>query len=239
MTAGTAARPSTGGTRRSHRRRWPFVLAGTFLALVLAAAGYLLWFTPVLGVRSVVITGASGGLVDEIRGALSIADGTPLIRIDTGAAAQRVEQVPQVAQADVTRVWPNTVDVVVQPRTPVAVTSANGRLWLLDSTGKPYQQVAKPPPGLVTVLLATPGSDDPATRAALVVVDSMTADFRTEVDSVRADSPYQITVSLSDGRAVIWGGSDDGARKMQILPGLLTQPGRLFDISDPSMVTVR
>ena len=127
----------------------------------------------------------------------------------------------------------------MQPRTPVAVTSANGRLWLLDSTGQPFQQVATAPAGLVTVLLATPGTDDPATRAALIVVDSMTADFRATVESVRADSPYQITLSLADGRAVIWGGSDDGARKMQILPGLLTRPGRLFDISDPSMVTVR
>lgn len=221
------------------RRRWPFVLAASLAVLLLGTFAYLLWFSSLFGLRNVQVVGGDGELTASVREAIDIPNGTPLVRIDLVQATDRVRRVPLVATASVVRQWPNDLVVTVTERTPVAVTSANGTFWLLDSGGVPYQRVANKPAGLIVLELVKPGEDDPATRAALVAVAAMTAEFRDEVQTVRATTAHDVTVLLKDGRTVIWGGADDGARKMQLLPALLAQPGKVFDISDPLLVTAR
>ena len=223
------------------RRSWPFVLAIGLIVLLAGSAGYVAWFTSVLGLRTVTVAGVDEALTTDIRAEVDRADppGTPLIRIDPVALRARIEGLPDVAAASVTRAWPDGLIVSATARTAVAVTSANGALWLLDSTGHAYRRVAAAPTGLVTVELGTPGPGDPATLAALQVVGEMTAEFRAEVATVRAGSPFDIRITLADGRSVIWGSAQDGARKMQVIGLLLTRDGRIFDISDPTSVAVR
>ncbi|GGM11606.1 cell division protein FtsQ/DivIB [Nakamurella endophytica] len=223
------------------RRRWPLVLAAGLVVALLAAAGWVLYATSVFGVRTVQVAGVDDGVAADIRQAVDdvAPPGTPLLRVDLDTVRSRVEALPQVASATVTRHWPDAVVVAALARTPVAVTSANGTFWLLDSGGRPYQQVDRAPGGLVTVELATPGPQDPATTAALKIVGAMTSDFRKQVRTVRASSAYDVRVLLRDGRTVIWGGSADDATKMQVLGALLQQPGTVFDISDPTLATVR
>ncbi|MTD16509.1 FtsQ-type POTRA domain-containing protein [Nakamurella sp. YIM 132087] len=236
-TARTAA--TTDAEAAPRRRRWPYVLVASILVLVCAGAGYVFFFSPLLGLRTVTVAGADADLTGQIRAAVDLPDGTPLARIDLSQVQDRVEDVPQVAAATVTRAWPDGLVVTVRSRTPVAVTSANGRTWLLDSSGVAYERVATVPAGMVTVNLATPAPGDPATEAALTVIGAMTADFRETVASVTARSAYDLSVTLKDKRVVFWGGTDRSARKMQILPALLERPGKTFDVSDPDLVTVR
>lgn len=236
MTTETAARHAESAP--AVRRRWPIYLAAGLVLSLIAAAGYILWFTAVLGVKHVSVTGAGDDLAAEVRGALAVPEGTPLIKVDLRAAELRVAEVPEVALVHITRRWPDTLAVDVQARTPVAVTSANGQLWLLDSGGDPYLRVPGAPAGLTVVELATPGPKDPATGAALTVIGSMTADFRKTVAKVQAPSAFDVTVVLQDHRVVHWGGADHGARKMQILPALLSQQGQTYDISDPDLASV-
>jgi cell division protein FtsQ len=233
-----AARAVEPPPARRHRR-WPFVLVGLIVVVVAAAVGWLFWVSSVFGLTTITVRGVDTGLVGTVRAAAAVPQDTPLARIDTAAVQRRVAALPQVAAADVALAWPHGVVVTVQMRTPVAVTSANGGYWLLDSGGRPYQQVSTPPSGLVVVALATPGPTDPATSAALTVVQAMTSDFRATVSAVTADSAYNIVITLRDKRIVRWGGADASARKMQILPALLEQQGKVYDISDPGMVTVR
>lgn len=232
-------RPGAVRTRRPPHRKWPYVLAAGLAVVLIGAAGYLLWFSTLFGLHSVQVVGGDGSLTESVREAVAVPDGTPLARIDLVAVTERVRKVPRVASATVTREWPNGLAVVVTERTPVAVTSANGTFWLLDSSGVPFQRAASKPAGLVVLELVHPGAEDPATRSALVAVGAMTADFRRKVGAVRATTAHDVTVLLLDGRTVIWGGADNGARKMQLLPALLAQPGKVFDISDPTLVTAR
>jgi cell division protein FtsQ len=48
-----------------------------------------------------------------------------------------------------------------------------------------------------------------------------------------------VTLTLNDGRTVLWGGTDRSADKARLLSALLGQPGRYFDLSDPSSVISR
>ncbi len=239
--AGGRRSAGDGPTRRRHEqpRRWPWILGIALVLSLLAGAVYAVFLSPLLGVRHVTITGAPDALAAQIRAAVDVPDGTPLARVDLDSVAAAAAGVPEVEAVDVAREWPDTLAITVTPRLPVAVTSANGQLWLLDATGDPFRAVTAPPAGVVTVQLVAPGSGDPATLAAITVISSFTETFRGQVADVRARTPYDVEITLSDGRTVVWGEADQSVTKMQILPAVLQQQGTRFDVSDPSLVTVR
>jgi cell division protein FtsQ len=193
-------------------------------------------------VHTVAVSATAGEVSDEVRSevvaAAGVATDTPLITVDLQSVRRRVLGVPQVAAASVSRHWPNGLVITVTGRTAVAVTKANGALWLLDAGGVPYLKLGATaaPAGLLTIDLATPGAGDPATLAGLAVVGQLKAPVRDQVASVSAPSPYRVVLTLRDGRVVVWGSPDDGAKKMQILPAVLAQPGHTYDISDPDVV---
>jgi cell division protein FtsQ len=60
-----------------------------------------------------------------------------------------------------------------------------------------------------------------------------------QVRTVTAGSSESITLTLRDGRTVLWGGTDRNADKAKLLPAILGQPGRYFDVSDPDTVISR
>ncbi len=237
----TASAP---GPSRQRHRRWPYLLALFLVVALIGGAAVVVYRTPAFALQKVVVAARSGeldaGVQGEVLAAVDVPTGTPLINVNLAAVRRHVLRVPQVATAAVSRHWPNEVMIVVTQRAPVAVTSANGGLWLLDSTGFAYLEVPKAqvPSGLLNIELATPGPDDTATAAALAVLGELTAPIKATVASISARSAYAVTLNLLDGRTVIWGSPDDGAHKVQILAAVLAQPGRTYDISDPDYVSV-
>jgi cell division protein FtsQ len=225
---------------RPPRRRWPVALALSLVLALLAGGGAVVWASPVLGLRTVVVNGSGAAdLGPQVRSAVGLAQGTPLIRIDLAAVHDRVAAVGPVASVQVVRQWPHSLVVTVTERLPLAVTQADGHWWLLDATGKPYQQVAEPPSGLMPIQLATPGVGDRATLAALGVLGSLTEKLRKEVTGIVAPNAYDISLTLSGHRTVIWGSNSDNATKVEVLPALLHRPGTTYDITDPTLATVR
>lgn len=215
------------------------MLAGVLVLVVIAAGSWVIWFSSLLALRTVLVGGTDQTVAAAVRVALAHHEGTPLASIDPADAEAEVLALTEIAEVEVTRQWPDTLVVNVKARTPVAATAANGAVWLMDSSGVVYRQVEVAPAALITLELATPGPQDAATAAALTVLGSMTAEFREQVAAIAARSEFAVTVTLKDGRQLLWGSADRSVRKMQIIPALLQQPGQVFDLSDPDLVTVR
>ncbi len=185
-------------------------------------------------------SGSHDDLVAKIRTVAPAPDGTPLARIDLDAVAADVDDIPQISEVEVSRDWPHGLTIAVTPRVPVAVTSANGQLWLLDATGDPYLAVSAAPAGVVTVQLVAPAAGDPSTMAALTVASALSPQFRPTVTAISARTPFDVELTLKDGRKVLWGQASQSAQKMQVLPALLAaQAGKVYDVTDPTLVTVR
>jgi cell division protein FtsQ len=231
--------PREPADRWARPRRWPWILAMVLVVGLLAGAVDAVFFSGLLSVQAVTVSGAPGPVVAKVLAVVDVPDGTPLARVDLDGVAVRVNEVPEIAEVEVARNWPNTLAITVTPRVPIAVTSANGRLWLMDRTGDPYLTVDVLPADVVVVRLATPGVGDPSTVAALSVVNALTPQFRSQVADLTARTPYDVELTLKDKRTVIWGEATDSAQKMQILPAVLAQGGSTYNISDPTLVSVR
>lgn len=214
----------------------------TVLALV--ACGIVVWGTPLLGLQTVDVVSADSqpvtkAVANDVRLAIAIPTGTPLARIDAGAVRERVLSVKSVSAASVARDWPHGLTVTVTERVAVASTQANGQWWLVDSTGLPFQQVGGKPGRLLPLELATPGVGDRPTMAAIAVVQSLSDDVRAHVVGVSAATAYDVRLQMTRGRTVIWGSDSDADAKNAVIPAMLQRPGKIFDVSDPTLVTVR
>ncbi|WP_280436626.1 cell division protein FtsQ/DivIB [Nocardia carnea] len=198
----------------------------------------LAWFSPMLSVREVRIEGAGAIPEDRIRELLQIPDQGSILRIDTAAMAQRVASIPKVRSARVQRVLPSTVRVRIEPRTPVLYYDTAEGAHLLDADGIEYA-IEPAPIGVPNLVTAKPGSGDVLTRAAIAVVRALPKELTVQVDSVHAETVSDISLTLRDGRTVLWGSSEDGERKSAVVLPLLTRPGTVFDVSSPSLVTVK
>jgi cell division protein FtsQ len=218
------------------RRRIAVGLA--LAAIVVVALVVVLWFSPLLSVRSVAVDGAVVVPEEQVLDALAVPDGTPLLRVDTAAAAQRVAAIPRVAQAKVTVDFPSTLRAVIAERVPVLFFESPRGAHLIDANAVEFA-VAPPPPGLPVLHTLHPGTADRATRAAVAVLDSLPDSLRPQLASIAAKSESDIELTLHDGRVVIWGGDTGDQRKAAIIDPLLTRPGQTYDISSPDLPTVR
>lgn len=227
------------------RRRVLQVLA---VLLVLAGAGaWVLLGSPFFSVRTVQVDGARTLSAAEVREVAGIPTGTALVRVDTAAAAERVARLPQVASVTVVRGWPDEVVVTIAQRVPVAVVEQNGTRSLVDADGLLFDTVTGDvPPGVVPVDVPTPGPGDRATTAALAVVQTLPASVRSVLTGVRATGAADVTLTLTGGRTVLWGGPDDAERKARVLGALLQQiaagtldEAGLVDVSVPDSVVLR
>jgi cell division protein FtsQ len=207
--------------------------------LLAGAVAYVVGGTSVLGVRTVTVTGLHTLPAAQITDAAAVRQGEPLARVDVAAVADRIRAIPGVARVAVTRAWPSTLRIAVTERRGVAVVAVAGRPWLVDGTGVRFQQLAVVPPGTARLAVRDAGPGDPATTAALAALAALGPTVRAQLVVITAQTPDSVTLTLTGNRTVLWGGADESPAKAKVLAALLGQSGTVYDVSTPSVVTVR
>jgi cell division protein FtsQ len=208
------------------------------LSVIVVGLGLLLYFTPVMSARNIAVVGVDAIPQEEVIGAAAVAPGTPLLQVNTDAVAERVALIRRVASARVQRQYPSTLRITVVERVPVVVKDYPDGPHLFDRDGVDFA-TATPPAGVPYLETATPGPNDPPTRAALQVMTSLPPDVAAQIARISAPSVAAITLKLADGREVVWGTTDRTEEKALTLAALLTQPGHIYDVSTPDLPTVK
>jgi cell division protein FtsQ len=208
------------------------------LTLLTVTLGLVLYFTPLMSARSVEVNGTEVVTRDEVLSAAQVTIGTPLLQIDTDAVADRVAGIRRVASARVQRGYPSTLRIIIAERIPLAVKDFPDGPHQFDRDGVDFA-TAPPPPGLPYLDVDNPGPADLPTRAALEVMTALPPAVLAQVGRVSAPSVASVTLTLADGRTVVWGTTDRTDEKADKLAALLTQPGRTYDVSSPDLPTVK
>jgi cell division protein FtsQ len=89
-----------------------------------------------LGVAQVSVRGHRHTPDADIFAAVDAADARSLLSFDSVAARERVERLPWVASATISRVFPGALDVRIRERRPAAVWSRGERDYLIDVDGR-------------------------------------------------------------------------------------------------------
>lgn len=205
--------------------------------VLVAAAGFAL-HSPWLSLHEVEILGSVRS--DPAAGVAKagVGEGAILVWIDTGAVADQVRRDPWVADARVTRVWPDRLVVEVIERTPV-IWIEGFTSWMLVAGDGTIVQVAPAPEGGY-LRAAVPFADMPP---GSLPVDPIWGELVAFAVVLRDDIGGALTVETRGtevwtevfGHPVRLGNPIDLADKARTLRALLGEapPGSTIDVSSP------
>ena len=224
--------------RRARRRR-ALALAAAVASAVLAV--WLAFFSPLLAVRSVRVTGARHTPASDVADAAGVV-GDNLLLLSPSDVERRVRALPWVADARATRRLPATVVVRVRERRPAAVLT-RGAEATVDARGRVLTSGARP--GLPAIVGAAPARQpvpgesvsDPAACAGLRVLRSLPPGLERETRAVLAPAPARISLALSDGVVVRLGTARRLDAKVAVLRALRAEARRTGEA--PSYIDVR
>ncbi|MGB3482505.1 MAG: cell division protein FtsQ/DivIB, partial [Mycobacterium sp.] len=228
------AKPARRGTVRGLK----VVLCTVLLAVIGTAFGLILYFTPLMSARDILVVGTGELTREEVVETAGVPVGTPLLQIDTDVVAEKVAAIRRVATARVQREYPSTLRITVAERIPIAVKDFPDGPHLYDRDGVDFA-TGPAPLNLPYLDVENPGPNDPPTVAALAVLTALRPEVAGQVGRVAAPSVASITLTLTDGRVVVWGTEDRTQEKANKLAALLTQPGQTYDVSSPDLPTVK
>jgi len=255
--SGQASGHAPGPARRqaSGQRHTPWRAAFFALAItgIVAGVAWALVGSRFLVVRSIQVTGTHLVPRSEVLAAAGIPDGLPLIRVNTAAVAVRIERITQIESAQVSRAWPTGVTISVRERTPVLAVASGRGYQLIDKFGVAVEPASPPlrlprfvfPPGSQSAGSQSAGSQpagpqvlaslrgSPAVYAAAAVLRELPASLASKVTEVAASSPSDVTLTLSGGITIVWGGTDRPAAKAKELGVLMRIRARSYDVSAP------
>jgi cell division protein FtsQ len=234
--AGAGGRRPGGRSPRPGGAPWRAAFLVVLALVIVAGAAWALLGSSLLVVRHVQVSGNHGVPAAEIRAASGIKPGTPLARLNSALAQRRVERIPQVLSALVSRSWPDTVVIAIRERTPQLAVAAGAGFKLVDGHGVVVAATATRPAGLP--LLTSPPAPlrgSPAVRAAATVLASLPAVVRARVLAVTDTAAQGVTLQLRGRVTVRWGDARRSAAKARELQALLRTGARYVDVSSPQV----
>lgn len=135
----------------SRKAIWPgltllFVLAGTAYGLLVGGQGASFYgqardgiealaVAAGFGVKQIVVQGQTHTTDGEIKAALEAGPATMMLDFDTETAKARLEAVPWIRHAQVMRLLPSTLQVVIEERAPFAIWQSGGKTYVVDEAG--------------------------------------------------------------------------------------------------------
>jgi cell division protein FtsQ len=222
--------------RRQWARRWLAwrrVLVVLLVAGVLAGGVWLVFFSSVMAVKGVRVEGTAVLDPREVRRVAAVPGGAPLATVDLDGVQQRVTELVPVLDVDVSRSWPDRVRIV-------------------DDEGVRFRSYPSRPRGLPLLRDDTPSPRDgqagddqagdeqrDAFAEAAAVVTALPADLVRRVDYVSVRTIDTISLSLRDGRTVLWGSAAQSASKAEVLAVLLERKASSYDVSVPGRPVIR
>jgi cell division protein FtsQ len=239
-----ARRPRSRRSRSARQRRsWRIAFFALAMTGVVALGVWALYGSRLLVVRSVTVSGTQLVPRSAVLAAAGVDPGTPLIEVNAGQVASRIDAIRQVSSTRVSRSWPDRLVIVVRERIPaVAVTAPGGGFDLVDADGVIVRWAGRRPASLPLYSLTVPvtslrGSPDLSSAAA--VLAALPAHLGHSVQSVTAPTPDQVTLQLSGGITVVWGGADRMAAKAQELTALMRTHSSYYDVSAQGVLVTK
>ncbi|QGU07804.1 Cell division protein FtsQ [Corynebacterium occultum] len=212
-------------------------LALLSLAVLVAAVFGMVWAVPILKVENIEVSGTRHLPEEEVREVSGIATEENMLRVNVAAAASAVADSPWVKAVSVRRNWPATISIDVTERNAVLFTDTAEGIKLIDESGVPFL-IGEPP--AETVEVTGDANDDTAELVEVAeVVAAVDPAVREQVARVEVPSALEITFHLHDGRSVYWGANRDNHDKALAMETVLSREGQHWNISNPTMVTVR
>lgn len=222
-------------------------LVGVLVTLgVLALVVWAAFWSPLLRVRDVKLTGAKHTTAAEVAAAADLGSEDNLLLLSSDEVVAAAKRLPWVADAEVERRLPGTVKVKVVERRPALVVSLGLARWTIDARGHVLatgtSEPGLPVVGGVEIDRIKPGVklDEPVMREVLATWRSLPKRLAADVQAIFATSLERISFTLVDGTQVRYGAAERLDAKNEVVLALrkqLAEEGRAASYIDVRVPT--
>ena len=211
--------------RAKGRRRLRLLLL-IIAALSLGVGGYFLSKSSLFDVDEIVIEGVSTELEGEVREAADINKGKPLLEVDSSSSSKRIEAIPWVREARISRSWGGTITIRVSTREPVAAFLSEEGWVVVDIEGRVLDKEDELPYDLLPIEeevgSLSIGEWAPEQVIPLIqVAGTISTELTGDVSSIKGGN--QIELLLFGGGKILFGDSSDIEEKALAAATILSQ----------------
>jgi cell division septal protein FtsQ len=211
-----------------------------FAILLTAALAYLLGWSNVLTAKEISYSGApTKNSEASVKNLANLEVGQRLARIETRKIAARLQTLPWVDTADISRNW-TSGKVVVAVRARIPIATFNGAL--MDATGKRFEL----PGGYDAKLPSVFARDTESGLAAIKLFTKLPTEFSTRTSAFTATSPKNINFKITEGNRsliVVWGSDVEIGLKLKVYKALVALPEnskiKRIDLTEPRSPIVK
>lgn len=216
------------------------------------ALGLVLYFSPILKVDDVQVSGSTHLTDADIDALVNIPEGATLLSVDAGAVARSLERDAWVETATVRRVFPHTLVIDVVERDIAAVVEvmtsdakavqpwaiASDGVWLMPIPEKDSElgasispQIYEDAEAVLTItgvpfgLVPEIGSacTDENVENALSILNGLTTDLADAIVKVQATDAESTLLTLSNGIQIAFGTAEDIREKERVCLQIMEQ----------------
>jgi cell division septal protein FtsQ len=237
----------TAVVRAQGQRRLRLLVIGLAGVTVLVGAWFAL-HTALFSARSISVTGNAHESAAQVVAEAGLSSHPPLLDVDAGAAAARIDALPWVRSASVQVSWPDGVHIAVTEETPRYVAAVAGGHWaLLSADGRVLGTAPARPPGLLLLTLPqAPGAAGTVLSgkdaAGLAVASTLPTSFAAQVTGVTVEPQGWVQLAMTTPIVVDIGSTAELTAKYEdvssILAGATLHVGDVIDVSVPDAPTV-
>lgn len=210
------------------------------VATFLPEADEVLYWTG-LRIEQVALSGQRFTSDNDVFEAIDIPNSGSLVTFDTSRARERIERLPWVSTATISRIYPGSLEVNISERQPTALWLDDGREYLVDGSGRVLSALKK---GTSVRLPRLSGQGAPEEAQALLDLIVRFPRISERFQMAERVGGRRWTLHLKDG-VVVHLGADREAVAFAALSSpddlgkLLTARNLIIDLRTPARVTVR
>ncbi|NNN20608.1 MAG: FtsQ-type POTRA domain-containing protein [Acidimicrobiales bacterium] len=226
---------------RKRLRRFSVLLATLAFIGILSA----IFFSPITAANSVNISGNYHESKTQILSLTGLDSKPQLISINSQALVQEIDALPWVNTSQVEKVWPDSINVKVVERNPVAyltIGSQAGSYAIVDNNGRVLGVSSTKPANLVELFaqgkIGPPGSFlSPSLLGALDAITLLPSSMKEMTNYVQINGSGDIIIALNPFGSIDLGAGSDLGSKIATAAAIVSQvpltAGQTVDVSVP------
>ncbi len=216
----------------------------SLIALLVIVGLVALYRSPAFTIERVEIEGVERRTEDEIRARAQVAADATLLRFPADEVRERLLADPWIADASVSRDFPDTMRISVTERQPTALLDTGEDYWLVDPEGFVLERHALEETSALVLIRDVSGveptvgrrSGSDALRNALDVLTGLSQELKSRTRAVSAPSVDETALFTDEGVEVLFGVAEQVDKKDLVARGILAEQEDLvvfIDVRDP------
>jgi cell division protein FtsQ len=210
------------------------------VAVVLVIGGFVTGavYSPLLALKTVRVEGASRVSVSSVQNAVRDQIGTPLALVNFDEITRSLAKIPLIRSFVTETVPPNTLVIKIAERAPIASLATSSGFSVVDPAGVVISTSAQRVTGLPLIELGSASKHSQAFTSAVGVLLALPANLLGQVDTLTAQTPDDVTLTLTGGKIVVWGSQEQSDLKARVLAAMMKAAPSAnavrYDVSAPT-----